>query len=431
MFCHKRPFKHSSLTANIGHMRTRSGNRYARAGRRAALLVLGAAVLTATLSTTADAVDTAPNVLKRWAATMGGGDANQVLTVEGARRNAQNYDLVAGLARTMGPHVDAMRAVNPGITLIAYLNGAYAQSNQADRYPDAWYARDASGAKVTSKSFGNYLMDVSHEGWIANRVAECGKHLAAYGFDGCYVDMLGGASLDDGYTSAKPINPATGAVWTVPDFIAATSALAASVKSGNPGAFIVANGLSNGQMYFDPAGGPTARLLDGINGGNAQGWNRGTSQPVTRYRREGPWKKDVDMLVNAGSRQRSVLAMTKVWGVPSTAAQRAAVHRYALASFLLGTDGKQYFFFSDTDGQSAVAPDYAYDHVYVGEPIGPYVRVASGAYVRKFSAGVAVVNPTSATVSYDLRGPFRSLDGVVTSSVVRLPPNTGDVFVPA
>lgn len=393
---------------------------------------LAATTTTITTAPQAATIDQSqPNVLKRWAATMGGGEANQVLTLEGAQQNARNYDLVAGLPRTMGPYLGAMRAVNPTIKLIAYLNGAYAMKSQIDKYPEDWYARDGQGRKITATETGNFLMDVSHEGWVASRVAECAKDMQDYPFDGCYVDMLGGATLEDGYASAKPINPKTGAVWTVPDFMAATSALAASVRAGNAGSFIVANGLSNGQLYFDPASGPSARLLDGIQGGNAQGWIRGTSQAITKFRREGLWKKDVDMLVHAASRGRSVFTMTKIWNVPATPEQRAAVHRYALASFLLGTDGTQYFFFSDTDGQAAVAPDYAYDHVNVGMPVGPYAKAASGVYTRTFSAGVAVVNPTSNAITYKFETRHRNLDGAIVRGKVQIPPYSGDVYVPA
>ena len=75
---------------------------------------------------------------------------------------------------------------------------------------------------------------------------------------------------------------------------------------------------------------------------------------------------------------KSVLAMTKV-GTRATAAELTAVHRYALASFLLGTDGHQYFFFDSDGAGGAVADDTPDDHVDVGSPSGAYARVAGGA----------------------------------------------------
>jgi len=357
---------------------------------------------------------------------MGGGSAAQSLTQAQAVTDARNYDMVVGLVNTFQPYLGAMRTANPSVKVIAYMNGAYAQKNQGTLYPEAWYAHDAAGHKITSVSQGNYLMDVSNSGWATDRAKKCSASMGK-GFNGCYLDLLGTATLDPGYVSSLPINPATNQVWTAPGFIAATSAIGTKVKLANSGGMIVGNGLSNGDLYFDPAAGPTSRLLDGMDGANAQGWNRGTTQAPDKYRDQASWQHDVDMLPDAGAKGRSVMTMTKLW-VAATDAQRLSVHRYALASFLLGTDGNQYFFFSDTGSESAAAPDYPYDHVNVGAPAGAY-RIQGGAYVRQFSAGVAVVNPTNAPVTVSLGGTYRSLDGQQMSSVT-LAPNTGDVFTP-
>jgi len=371
----------------------------------------------------AGATDPPPNVLKRWAATMGG---DQSLTLEQALENARNFDLIAGHPRAFAPYLERMRAVNPDLKMVFYLNGAYAQKNEGTKYPESWYARDRAGNKVRSRGFGNYLMDVANPAWAADRAAACKAGIAKAGWNGCYADMLGVAPLGQGYGTGLPVNPATGDVWTPGSYIAATAVIGGVIKAANSDAIVVGNGLNNGHYYYDADQGTARNLLATLDGGNAQGWLRGTSQSVEKFKKEPVWKQNVDMLGDAGARGKSVLAMTKIWHTPATEAQKAAVHRYALASFLLGTDGKQYWFWSDRGYEGAAAQDAAYEHVNVGQPLGSYAAVGT-AYVRHFTNGVAVVNPTTSPVTVDLGGSYRSLDGV-TAAAVTLAPNTGDVY---
>ncbi|MCU1451267.1 MAG: hypothetical protein JWP02_3437 [Acidimicrobiales bacterium] len=370
------------------------------------------------------------NALKRWAATNGGGPKAQTPTSAQALAVAADYDLILATKKSYPPYVAAMRQAKPGLQLVAYLNGTYAQSDEGSAYPDAWYARDANGARVRSKRFGNYLMDVTSQGWIQSRAQTCADYVAQSGYDGCYLDMLGNATVGAGYDTTMPVNPATHKPWTRPQWIGATSKLAAAVKTALPNLLIVGNGLTNGNQYFDPSSGPTSLLVNGIAGANAQGFMRSESDKVTTFRTASVWKHDVDMLVDAGARGRSVLAMTKV-GTAATPAQLQQVHRYALASFLLGTDGAQYFYFSPNGNDDGVdAPDTPDDHVNAGMPLGPYTAQANGAYVRPFSAGYAAVNPGTAAVTVNLGGPYVDLDGRTVQQAT-LAPHTGMVFTKA
>jgi hypothetical protein len=104
------------------------------------------------------------------------------------------------------------------------------------------------------------------------------------------------------------------------------------------------------------------------------------------------------------------------------------VHRYALASFLLGTDGTQYFFFSPNGNDDGVnAPDTPDDHAKPGTPLGGYTALANGAFMRRFSAGVAAVNPGTATVTINLGGSYVDLDGHTVQQAT-LAPHSGMVF---
>lgn len=397
-----------------------------RVMRSLALLAVVAATLTATPPSGAAAATPGGNALKRWAATMGG---PQQLTLDQALHAARTFDVVVGLPRTYDVYAADMQAANPDLKLIAYMNGAYAQSGQATDFPDEWYARDVNGAKVTSSEWGNYFMNVGHPGW-ADRVAqECATRTATPGWSGCYLDMLGMGTLTDGYVSSPPVNPATGVVWTMPELATAMSRLATRVQAANPDRYVVANGLGSGNQYFGRTWGPTSKLLDGVPAANAQGFIRGANAPIDAFPSVKGWKMDVDMLVNAGARGRSVFTMTRVWNTPATQAQKDAVHRFTLASFLLGTDGNQYLFWSDDGDQGADPQRHAYEDIDVGAPLAPYSALASGAYLRQFEAATVVVNPTKRPVVVDLGADMTSLQNV-RGRVVTLPARTGEVFRP-
>src|SRR3954468_5536169 len=173
--------------------------------------------------------------LKRWAATMDGGTAAQAVTVDQAIADAKSLDLIVARKGTFTPYVAAMRLANPSVKVLVYLNGAYAQQNQgptSGAYPAPWYAKDSRSRNVTSKNEGNWLMDVTNPAWMQDRTQTCTAFLADSGYDGCYVDMLGAASVAAGYVSSPPVNPATKLAWTATDWMTATSKLGAAVRTG-------------------------------------------------------------------------------------------------------------------------------------------------------------------------------------------------------
>jgi hypothetical protein len=397
--------------------------------RRALGTAVAAAVVPLVLTAWGPAKATNGTFVKRWAATMDGGTAAQSVTLDQAVSDAKSLDLIVARKGTFTPYLAAMRLANPSVKVLVYLNGAYAQQNQgpsSGAYPSNWYAKDAYGSPVTSKTEGNWLMDVSNQAWVQDRAQTCTSYLADSGYDGCYVDMLGASSVARGYVSSPPVNPGTGQVWTSQDWLAATSNLGGAVKNGNSSRMVVGNGLQNGRQYFSSPDG-TSVLLNGIDGGNAQGWIRGAGDAINAFPSVANWKQDVDMLTDAGVKGKSVMTMTKVWGVTATQDQIDAVHRFALASFLLGSNGNQYFDFDANQTDGAVVPDHPYDHVNVGQPTGAYA-LTSKVYVRYFTNGIAVVNPSkTATYTFNLAGTYRNLQGQSVSSVT-LAPDTGDVF---
>lgn len=280
---------------------------------------------------------------------------NAQLTADQAVAQASEFGVIAATKGMYKPYVAQMKAANPNLVLLVYLNGTFAQKYEGTAYPESWYARDVNGNKIQSRGFGNYLMDVSKSGWIGDVVGRCTEFLAYSGYDGCFLNMLGVAPLNPNYVTGLPINPRTGVVWTKKDWLSATENIAGQVSAAIAPRPVFGNGLMFGSPYFSTDG-ATERILDGLQGAMSELFVRSPNSSVSFYRSEKQWLDDENMLVDAAARGDTVLTMTKVW-TAATQTQMDAWHRFALATFLLGyTPRKAYFSFRYDHGSTFAHP---------------------------------------------------------------------------
>jgi hypothetical protein len=373
---------------------------------------------------------TGAGLVRPWAAL------NQVpkvpVTTAQAAALAQATDLVV-IKAIDGALVPPMKAANPNVTILVYHNGTFAQKGEETRFPEDWYAHDATGAKLVQPEFGNILMDVSNADWIAHVVQECRDDIATTGADGCYTDMLLTAPLFTNYLSGgAPINRATGKPWTFGDYQMAVDAIADAVSAvTGPNA---ANGVADGNRWFATGGGSSKPLTDHIDAAHAEIWLRTSQLQPNQFPTVENWKQDLDLVVEAETENRVVLLETKLWGTATTAL-RDRWRQFTLATYLLGAQGRStwYLFTSDrTFNGMATAVADPWLHAPVGTPVGGYAQPAGGAYVRAFSTGYVAVNPGSAAVSVRLpAGKWRTLTGQVRSGTVSLAAHTGAVWVKA
>jgi hypothetical protein len=136
------------------------------------------------------------------------------------------------------------------------------------------------------------------------------------------------------------------------------------------------------------------------------------------------WKQNVDMIIAVEAEGKPLLTLTKLW-VAASAAQLQQWEQYALASFLMGTQGRSAFFFSTGFKVSRTTP-CALCQTNVGAPLGAYSKVG-GVYQRAFSGGRALVNPTGAVVTVNLGASYYTLSRQVVTSIT-MKPNTGAVL---
>ena len=378
----------------------------------------------ATSPTTAGTGTTATgSVLARFAPLYMGG--NSSYSSAQAIAIAQQFNDIVVQSGRLTPYLPAMKAANPSLKVVAYMNGAFDLSPGGTSYPTTWYARNATGARIQSINFGNWLM-LPTGTWGAQIASNCAALIAKSHYDGCFLDTMGLGPLLPNYGTGLPVNPATKAVYTSTAWIAAQSANVKMVEAANPGALIIPNGLASGPKYFS-TGGSTEPLLASSHVAMSEVWLRVARNPVGSYPSAKAWKEDVDMLTNAEANGWAVMVTTKLW-VTATAAQQAAWHKFALASFLLGTGGRCGFSFSTASTDTALTTTTPWDSVGVGMPSGAYSTTAGGAYVRSFTHGLAVVNPGSTSVTVSFSRPYVNLGGQTVTSET-LAPDTGDVLV--
>jgi hypothetical protein len=338
---------------------------------------------------------------------------------------ADDYDLVAANAKQFNTaDLAAMKTANPNIRVLVYLNGSF-DPNKKQQYQSSWYALDANGNYIKSKQFGSWLMNIGDPDWVNSVASQC-TTLLAPGYDGCFVDSLGDAALGASYLTSQPINPATGQVWTQDQEVAAGEAIAQAVTSANPNAIIMANGLLNGASYFS-ATAPTSQLFGGASTAMAEAWLRAATTKVTTYQSPAVWQQQVNLITNAGDNNDVAAVTTKVW-VTATAAQITAWHRLAVASFLLGTTGNAYFSFTQSQSATEFQSDAgnSLDHTQVGAALGAY-KAQGKAFVRLYQDADVIVNPTKKSVTVPVPAPCLTLDGVVATTSVVMPADSGQI----
>lgn len=339
---------------------------------------------------------------------------------------AHNFNVIAAQASVFPKFVSAMKAANPNLRIVAYVNGMFDLSSGGTSYPISWYAHDAKGNRIRS-TFGNYLLNPANASWAASVAKQCSDAIGRSHYDGCFLDTLGTAPLDPGYTTGLAINPATGQVWTTTAWLQATSGIARTVQSANPNAVIMDNGLLDGRKYYLSPG-STEPLIAATHVGMVELWLRSNGTPANRFRTEAQWLQDIDMIINAQAQGFSVATTTKLW-VSASSAQQTQWQKYSLASFLLAANGRAYFSFMPNDTNAGLIYDSSWDHINVGTPTSVFAKVG-GLYRRTFTNGIAAVNPTGSSATISLGGSYKNLAGQTVTSET-LPPDSGDVFIKA
>lgn len=361
----------------------------------------------------------------------------------------------AGKIAQMHAWANDTNSTNGGnLSVLTYTNGSHVGGcNNAKG--DGSIAVDAAGSYLhTASNYPNsYMMDITNSKWWSTISGHIQTELSSDGYDGIWVDLLGPESLSSNYNAPMltncttaptaqqdpgpfvPVNPANGRAYSSTEWIAGGASTLAAIKSA----------IGNHKLGFNgnrPAGGTydSDPLLTNSDIGMTENWLLGEDH--TTVASVSYWKSMVDELVHAGQLGKQLQAYVKMPGV--TGAQQDITHKFALASFLLGTDGNQLFQFRvahDFSRWMPVTPTHPsglpwYQNLLIGHPSGGYTAVGGQPgcnciYTRNFTQGVVFVNPTSSTLSAPLTGSFTDLDLApkTYSSQITLASNTAEILL--
>ena len=137
------------------------------------------------------------------------------------------------------------------------------------------------------------------------------------------------------------------------------------------------------------------------------------------------------MLIDANGAGHSVEATIKVW-TGASESQLRAWRSFGQASFLIGNSGSSWLEFSAGRSTLAWNDGSGLDGVDLGAAIDTHASVddylVDGVYQRRFSQGMALVNPGDGAVTVDLGEKYRTPDGDKVKSVT-LEPHSGLVLL--
>ena len=328
---------------------------------------------------------------------------SHAFTAANATTMAQKFDLVAAMPIAFNKYVTSMRQTNPDLSLLAYANATLANENTSAGLPESAFAHDQYGDRIFSPDWHEYLMESSSPAWRDRASAQCVQRSKDGGYDGCLVDMLIlGLYADAGLTGGIPANPATGNLYTQPEYRQQMIELAAHYRAKSPQLAHIGNSIENAWRYWQDKQAPSRPLATSQPGAQIEDFLRGAFGSVSRFPSAADWVRNVDVIRDMQNQGSVVLASTKLWVNP-TDAETARWQAYSMATFLMGAQGKAYFSFSRTRNITGVLnANVPYSMPkQIGLPKGAMVALANGAYTRSFANGMSVVNPTTSTVTVD------------------------------
>ncbi|MDB6114888.1 MAG: Alpha-galactosidase [Lacunisphaera sp.] len=299
---------------------------------------------------------------------------------------------------------------NPAARCFKYILGPYVDKAQLDQLPREALARDAQGNFVKARDWANWLVVPDNPKWL-DHLRELVPQLMASDFDGLFVDSMGTAPVASNYTLTAALNPRTGKPYTRAEWLAAERVMLQAIRAALPaGKQVTLNGLAQGTRYWtEPEADSPRVLLPAVDGAMSESTWRDAKALLDAWPTPGRWMLDVRMIQDVERRGLMGFWWTKCWGdgntskhEPEAAALLPQWRRFALASYLLAAGPHSYFNF-DTEKNDQPRSNAAEYFPEYDAPLGHALDAmqplgSTGAFARRFSGGVVLVNPTAQPV---------------------------------
>lgn len=357
--------------------------------------------------------------LKLWSAEWMAGQKS--FTTAQAQEYARRMTVIVAMRGKFTKEIAAMKAANPSLKVLVYRNATFGGKGYADNL----YAKNKSGQRIYARKWPTtFLMNISSPAWASEVGRSCVELIKVSKYDGCFLDVLGSGPLMGNYLSSLPVTG--GKTWTHSQWINWADDITVAAKRAT-GKTVMGNGLGNGRRYFSSTM-SSKGLVAGNDGMEPELFVREAHSSVGSYYSEGTWKQDVDMMIDVQNKGSRVLSMTKLW-TGATEAQKDAWHKYALATFLMGSNGNSYFSFLRDKNSGASWGAHRYNQIDVGTPLGGYSKIGNGMYARNFSKGKVVVNVGKSPAGLRLDASYRTADGARASGTYTLAANSAEIFL--
>jgi len=345
---------------------------------------------------------------------------------------ATNYDLTVYTAPSANRAT--MKSINPNFKMLRYINGGFSTPGDVYSYTQSAYAVTSNGSAIYAAKFPqNRLMNPLDESRKSGLIYQCNNYINQ-AFDGCFFDTVGLAPTGPNYvTPNNSIDPRTGQPWTKLAWLIAQNASMANVVAHkqNPSSLIFGNCIDDGIAYYkDPA--PTSLYLGSLEGVFVEQFLRGPSDSYTSYPSFYEFNATINMLVDSGNKGRYMITTTKMWRDPTEpfyTAEKTLWHKYALATFLLGSHSKAYFSFQYANDEYAPFQYQEWWNTNIGNATSAFF-IKDGVYCRNFTRGAVVVNPQSysQTLSLPTGVQFINLNGDTVKGSYAIPKTSGDIL---
>jgi hypothetical protein len=317
----------------------------------------------------------------------------------------------------------AIKAASPGTKVLVYKNLSFCSKTahasgltstgvsceQAEQSQD-WFLLNTSGRRFSSGGY-NWLwaMDVGDAGYQRRWADNVASEVVRNGWDGVLLDDVNPTMkyhYDVGSVAKYPSDAA---------YSAATRSALAHIgpRIQAAGKLAIANNAC--WVEYFSTGVDWLRFLDGA---MDEMWLKYRTTAGEGYRGESQWTTQLNELKETQRQGKLFIGKTQ------SATTDAAAARYGFATLLLGTQGRAAYSFGNSTAETPLFPEYS---LPIGDPAGPEERLANGVHRRAFSAGLALVNPTSSERSVSLGGTY-SGSGLSGVSSVTMAPHTGLVL---
>jgi hypothetical protein len=314
-----------------------------------------------------------------------------------------------------------LKAQNPELKVLVYKNLAYSAAKPSatappstgvstNEAPSSWYLLNTAGQRVLPNGFTwMSAMDVGNreyqERWANNVISE----LESQGWDGVFMDDVN-PTIKYAYTPSSVAKYPTDATYSAA-MESAVSYIGPRIQAR--GKLAIAN-FSCWAEYHNQLNG----WLSYLSGALDEMFVKWGSKAGEGYRPEGQWKEQVEEASYAAAHGKIFLGFTQ------GAEGEVQAARYGYASLLLGADSAASYSFIPNYSAEAWMPEFEYQ---IGEPTGAYRKDASGVYMREFTNGLVVVNPSTATRTVKFGGSY-SGSGLTDATEATMAPDTALVL---